>query len=150
MSSRLRTDGFPSSLDNQLWRAFSKRLLHLSGNGSVQSTLIWNLAISSGAEGCDSVVFILPFSTMSCNNKNNYECWVIFLYEKESKLIVKYFFINYSSQHLKWIKTFHQSCPKTQKKYPFLSLINFFCCCILTAYNCCILSLGIANTYHKP
>ncbi len=33
----------------------------------------------------------------------------------------------YSSQHLKWIKTFHQSCPKTKMRSCVrTTLINFF------------------------
>ncbi len=33
----------------------------------------------------------------------------------------------YTSQHLKWIKTFHQSCPKTKMRSRLrTTLINFF------------------------
>lgn len=91
MSLRLRTDTcfspWFSSLTNQLWRAFSNFRLHFSGNGVGLITLILNVAISSGAWGCDWVLLSSPSLQMSCYMKNTYECRVIFLYEKETILI---------------------------------------------------------------
>ncbi len=41
--------------------------------------------------------------------------------------ILNIFETMFSSQHLKWIKTFHQSCPKTKiSSHLWTTLINFF------------------------